>query len=358
MQSKKIKVLIVDDSISIQKVLQEVIESDPGLEVVGTASDAFEAKQMVKDLSPDVITLDVEMPQVNGLRFLEVLMKIKPTPVVMISTLTKANADTTLQALELGAIDYIAKPQLNQKEMFLRYRKMVIKKIHMAAACNIATGIDHQTSKKPSAQVSLSTNKVLAIGASTGGTEAINYLLGQLPSTNFALLIVQHMPSGFTSTFASRLDRTTDFTVVEAKGGELVRPGVAYLAPGDFHMRVVRSNNQLYTEIFKAEKVAGHRPSVDVLFNSVAEEIGRHAFATLLTGMGKDGAHGLKKIKNAGGFTVVQDEASCVVYGMPRVAVEMGAASVISPLNNIKETFIERLRSPIKRNTDNVEYME
>jgi two-component system chemotaxis response regulator CheB len=345
MQPKKIKVLIVDDSISIQKVLQEVIESDPGLEVVGAASDAFEAKQMVKDLSPDVITLDVEMPQVNGLCFLEVLMKIKPTPVVMISTLTKVNADTTLQALELGAIDYIAKPQLKQKEMFLRYSKMVIKKIRMAASCNISTGIDQQSANTaPSKAESFSANRVLAIGASTGGTEAINYLLSKLPSANFALLIVQHMPAGFTSTFASRLDRTTSFTVVEAQGGELVRPGVAYLAPGDFHMRVIRSNHQLYTEIFKAEKVSGHRPSVDVLFKSVADEIGRHAFATLLTGMGKDGARGLKKIKDAGGFTVVQDESSCVVYGMPRVAVELDAASVITPLNNINETFVEKLR--------------
>ncbi|WP_421854885.1 protein-glutamate methylesterase/protein-glutamine glutaminase [Marinomonas sp.] len=345
MQPKKIKVLIVDDSISIQTVLREVIESDPDIEVVGTAKDAFEAKQMVNDLSPDVITLDVEMPKVSGLRFLEVLMKVKPTPVVMISTLTKANADTTLQALELGAVDYIAKPQINQKEMFLRYSKMVIKKIRMAAACNISTGINHQsTNIEPVRAESFSTNRVLAIGASTGGTEAINYLLSKLPSANFALLIVQHMPAGFTSTFASRLDRTTDFTVVEAQGGELVRPGVAYLAPGDFHMKVVRSNDQLYTDVFRAEKVSGHRPSVDVLFKSVADEIGRHAFATLLTGMGKDGARGLKKIKDADGFTVVQDEASCVVYGMPRVAVEMDAASVVTSLNNIKETLVEKLR--------------
>lgn len=344
MQSKKIRVLIVDDSISIQKILQEVIESDPGLEVVGAAKDAFEAKEMVNELSPDVITLDVEMPKVNGLRFLEVLMKVKPTPVVMISTLTKANADTTLQALELGAVDYIAKPQLNQEEMFQRYRKMVIKKIRMAAACNISTGIDHQSADTTTSEpTSFSTNRVLAIGASTGGTEAINYLLGKLPSANFALLIVQHMPAGFTSTFASRLDRTTKFNVIEAQGGELVRPGVAYLAPGDFHMRVIRSNDQLYTEIFKAEKVSGHRPSVDVLFESVASEIGRHAFATLLTGMGKDGAQGLKQIKDAGGFTVVQDESSCVVYGMPRAAVELGAASVIAPLNNIKEKLVQKL---------------
>jgi two-component system, chemotaxis family, protein-glutamate methylesterase/glutaminase len=346
MQPKKIKVLIVDDSVSMQKVLQEVIESDPSLEVVGVAKDAFEAKQMVNDLSPDVITLDVEMPQVSGLRFLEVLMKVKPTPVVMISTLTKANADTTLQALELGAVDYIAKPQINQEEMFQRYKKMVIKKIQMAASCNISTGINHQplNTTQPSVAESFSSNRVLAIGASTGGTEAINYLLSRLPSANFALMIVQHMPAGFTSTFASRLDRTTEFTVVEAQGGELIRPGVAYLAPGDFHMKVIRSNDQLYTDVYKAEKVSGHRPSVDVLFKSVADEIGRYAFATLLTGMGKDGARGLKRIKNAGGFTVVQDESSCVVYGMPRAAVELDAANVITPLNNIKETFVEKLR--------------
>ena len=345
MPTNKIKVLIVDDSVSMQMVLKEIIEAAPDFTVVGTAGDAYEAKQMVTDFSPDVITLDVEMPKVSGLRFLEVLMKSQPTPVVMISTLTKANSDTTLRAFELGAVDYIAKPNLNQREMFQRYSNMVVKKLRIAAACNIASPANRlpPQSQKPQDET-FSVNRVLAIGASTGGTEALNYLLRQLPCANFALLIVQHMPAGFTSTFARRLNNSTSFNVVEAQGGELIRPGVAYLAPGDFHMRVVRSDNQLYTDIFKAEKVSGHRPSVDVLFYSVAHEIGRHALATILTGMGKDGAQGLKKIYDAGGFTVAQDEASCVVYGMPRAAVELGAVRVIAPLSNIKSKLVEKLR--------------
>ena len=338
MSNAKIKVLIVDDSELIRKILTEVISADPSLQVVGAACDAFEARSMVNDLKPDVITLDVEMPKVDGLRFLEVLMKARPTPVIMISTLTRANADTTLRALELGAIDYVAKPTINESRLFQQYSHTIIRKIKQAAACRVVPAVANAT--KATSSALLKANRVLAIGASTGGTEAIRRVMQQLPPENFAVVIVQHMPAGFTTTYAERLNRTTGFKVVEAKGGEVVKPGTAYLAPGDYHLKVVRKGNQLLTEVFKAEKVSGHRPSVDVLFDSIADEVGKHALATLLTGMGKDGATGLKRIHDTGAYTVAQDEESCVVFGMPREAISLGAVTKVAPLHKVGEALI------------------
>lgn len=342
MTGRVIRVLIVDDSELIRTILSEVINASPLLEVVGAARDAFEAKKMVAELKPDVITLDVEMPKVDGLRFLEVLMKAQPTPVVMISTLTKANADTTLRALELGAVDYIAKPSINQSDLFKRYANTVVRKVTQAAQCRVVRQITGES--KPASKVpTIKANRVLAIGASTGGTEAIRSVMQQLPPDNFAIVLAQHMPAGFTTTYAERLNRSTGFKVVEAKGGELLQPGVAYLAPGNFHLRVIRKGNQLYTDVFSAEKVSGHRPSVDVLFDSIAEEVGKHALAALLTGMGKDGAKGLKKVHSAGGFTVAQDEESCVVFGMPKEAIALGAVSEVSTLSNVGDVLISSL---------------
>ncbi|MBM6551744.1 protein-glutamate methylesterase/protein-glutamine glutaminase [Marinomonas ostreistagni] len=339
MVSKLIKVLIVDDSELIRRILQQIISEDPQLHVVATARDAFEAKEMVRELKPDVITLDVEMPKVDGLRFLEVLMKAQPTPVVMISTLTRANADVTLRALELGAVDYIPKPTADEQALLQHYASTVIQKVKQAAKSRSFTPVP--TAKKAANASELSSNRVLAIGASTGGTEAIRSVLQQLPAQHFAVVMTQHMPAGFTTTYAARLDSTTDFKVIEAKGGELVQPGYAYLAPGDFHLRVVRKGNQLYTDVFEAEKVSGHRPSVDVLFESIAKEVGKHALATLLTGMGRDGAKGLKKIHDQGAYTVAQDEESCVVFGMPREAIELGAATKVAALDRIGATLID-----------------
>lgn len=340
MQHLPIRVLVVDDSDIIRRLLTEILNSDPGIVVVGAAADAFEAKALVNKLQPDVITLDVEMPEVDGIRFLEVLMKVRPTPVIMISTLTRSKADITLRALELGAVDYIAKPIVDDIAVFQRYSGTVINKVKMAAKSHVG----HATKPpKAPAQLASRTNRVIAIGASTGGTEAIAHVLQQLPASHFAVLMTQHMPAGFTTTYADRLTRNTGFTVIEAQGGELVRPGYAYLAPGGYHMRVKRKGNELYTEVFDGEKVSGHKPSVDVLFDSVASEIGKFAMATLLTGMGKDGAQGLKKIQDSGGFTVAQDESTCVVFGMPRAAIELGAANAVVSLENIGETLIESL---------------
>ncbi|TPE51548.1 chemotaxis response regulator protein-glutamate methylesterase [Maribrevibacterium harenarium] len=340
METQPIRVLVVDDSELIRRILTELLNSDPTIRVVGVARDAFEAKELVTKLQPDVITLDVEMPEVDGIRFLEVLMKARPTPVIMISTLTKANADVTLKALELGAVDYIAKPVIDEISVFNRYASTVIRKVKMAAESHVSNriGIKHQPSV-----ASIHANRVLAIGASTGGTEAIKAVLQQLPAKNFAVVMTQHMPAGFTTTYAARLDRITDFTVIEAQGGELIKPGHAYLAPGNLHMRVVRKGNQLYTDVFDGEKVSGHRPSVDVLFDSVAKELGKQSLATLLTGMGRDGADGLKRIHDAGGYTIAQDQASCVVFGMPREAIRLGAASAVVDLDSIGAQLLGKL---------------
>lgn len=342
MQSQPIRVLVVDDSELIRRLLTEVLNSDPEITVVGAAEDAFEAKKLVTQLSPDVITLDVEMPDVDGIRFLEVLMKAKPTPVIMISTLTRSKADVTLRALELGAVDYIAKPVIDDISMFHRYSLTIINKVKMAARSRVAAPVENRVIKR--SQSSVAANRVIAIGASTGGTEAIKDVLQQLPVGNFAVVIAQHMPAGFTATYAERLNRSTGFQVIEAKGGELLKPGVAYLAPGGLHLRVVRRGSQLYTDVFDGEKVSGHRPSVDVLFDSVASEIGKYALAALLTGMGKDGADGLKKIRQAGGYTVAQDEKSCVVFGMPRKAIEIGAVCKVSPLDDVADALLEGLK--------------
>ncbi|TDO96349.1 protein-glutamate methylesterase/protein-glutamine glutaminase [Marinomonas balearica] len=340
--NSKIKVLVVDDSASIRKLLTEIITSDSELLLVGAAEDAFEAKEMVNIHQPDVITLDVEMPKVDGLRFLEVLMRARPTPVVMISTLTKANADVTLRALELGAVDYIAKPIIAQEEVFKKYCKTILRKIKMAATANVsntraASSVIHPVTTNASGK------KIVAIGASTGGTEAIKRVLACLPSDNFAVLIVQHMPPGFTTTFANRLNSISGFTVTEAKGNENVLPGYAYLAPGDQHLSVVRRGSQLVTRLTADEKVSGHRPSVDVLFESVALSVNDKAVGVILTGMGKDGATGLLSMREAGAYTVAQDEDSCVVFGMPKEAIKQNAVVTVAKLDEIANTVVTNL---------------
>ena len=348
MSHTPIRVLVVDDSELIRRLLTEIFNSDSDIEVVGCAADAFEAKKLVKELSPDVITLDVEMPEVDGIRFLEVLMKAHPTPVIMISTLTKSNADVTLKALELGAVDYLAKPVVHDLSVFHHYERALINKVKMAANSRVKRST-HRPAK--SSALPSKVSRVIAIGASTGGTEAIHHLLLQLPANSFALVIAQHMPAGFTTTYAERLNRTTDFTVIEAKGGELLRPGYAYIAPGGLHMGVKRKGNDVYTEVFDGQKVSGHKPSVDVLFNSVAQQIGKFALATILTGMGKDGAQGLKSIRDAGGYTVAQDEESCVVFGMPRVAIESGAVCSVAPLDDIGQQLVNSVSASTSSQT-------
>lgn len=334
------KVLIVDDSELIRRMLNDIISSDPMLEVIGMAKDAYEAKEMVKSLSPDVITLDIEMPKVSGLRFLQVLMKANPIPVVMVSTLTEEQAAPTLKALEYGAVDYIAKPKMYNSSIIEKYGAAIVKKVRMAASANVASF----SRKAPvRVQATKTVHRILSIGASTGGTEAIKNVLLQLPTENFGVVIAQHMPAGFTTTYAARLNQQTGFQVEEAKGGEIVKPGVAYLAPGNYHLTVRRKGSLLYTELSQGEKVSGHRPSVDMLFHSVAQEVGKTAIGVLLTGMGKDGAEGLKKIKETGGYTLAQDETSCVVFGMPKAAIDIGATCSVQPLCKVGQHIVSIL---------------
>lgn len=326
-----IKVLVVDDSALIRQILSEIIKSEPDMQLVGAASDAFVAKKMVLEQGPDVITLDIEMPKVDGLRFLEVLMNARPTPVVMISTLTEKGAQATLRSLELGAIDFVAKPKVGVAEGMAAYHKLIVDKIRTAAKSKV---------KKPHGSVAPTVNtvsysgteKLIAIGASTGGTEAIKEVLMSFPANAPATVITQHMPPGFTSTYAKRLNSLCQMTVREASGGERLLPGYAYLAPGDKHMEVERSGADYRIRLTDGERVSGHKPSVDVLFESICKSAGSNALGVLLTGMGRDGAEGLHKMFNNSCETFCQDEASCIVFGMPKVAIEKGAAKHILPL--------------------------
>ncbi|WP_137165920.1 protein-glutamate methylesterase/protein-glutamine glutaminase [Salinimonas lutimaris] len=336
-----IKVLVVDDSALIRNLLGEIINSEADLQLVGAAPDAFVAKQMVKQFQPDVITLDIEMPKVDGLRFLEVLMSARPTPVLMISTLTEAGADATIRSLELGAIDFIPKPKLGVAQGIEEYRSVILEKIRTAARSRVKT---QRTKVKATSHLSYSsTEKIIAIGASTGGTEAIKSVMEAMPPNAPATVITQHMPPGYTSTFAKRLNNCSKMKVVEARGGERLLPGNAYLAPGDRHMRIVRSGADYRLELHDSERVSGHRPSVDFMFQSLVKSAGSNVVAALLTGMGKDGAQGLLALKQSGAFTLCQNEESCVVYGMPRAAVQLGAADKVLPLEAIPEAMIQQL---------------
>ncbi|SBS35338.1 Chemotaxis response regulator protein-glutamate methylesterase [Marinomonas spartinae] len=342
-ERSQVRVLIVDDSELMRSLLTRILSSDSHLKVVGIAKDAYEAKEQVKKLSPDVITLDIEMPEVNGLRFLQVLMKANPIPVVMVSTLTEEHAAATLTALEYGAVDYMAKPKVHDGSSLDKYAKRMISKVRLAAGANVRARAKTSTPTSKVVAKQNAANRILAIGASTGGTEAIRDLLQQLPAEQFGVVISQHMPPGFTRTYAERLNRQTGFQVAESQGGEVVKPGTAYIAPGGYHLTLRRKGNLIYTDLALGEKVCGHRPSVDVMFDSVAELIGKTAIAVLLTGMGKDGAQGLKRIKEKGGYTVAQDEASCVVFGMPREAINIGATCSIQALSKMGNHLVSLL---------------
>lgn len=337
-----IKVLVVDDSALIRNLLGEIIKSEDDLTLVGTAPDAFVAKKMVQQFSPDVITLDIEMPKVDGLRFLDVLMKAKPTPVVMISTLTEAGADATMRSLELGAIDFIPKPKLGVVQGIEEYRQIILEKIRMAAKSKVRK--QSATAVKPTSALTYSsTEKIIAIGASTGGTEAIKTIVESLPANAPATVITQHMPPGYTSTFAKRLDSVSRLKIVEATGDERLLPGHGYLAPGDRHMEIVRSGADYRIRLNDGQRVSGHRPSVDVMFNSLVASAGANVVAALLTGMGKDGADGLLALKQKGAYTICQDEASCVVFGMPKVAISLDAHVKVLPLENIAQAMVTQL---------------
>jgi len=354
----KIKVLIVDDAALMRKLLTEILSSSPKIEVVGTAADPFIAREKIKQLNPDVITLDVEMPRMDGITFLKNLMRLRPLPVVMISTLTEDGADVTLQALENGAIDYIPKPKADFEHSLNDYAKEIIEKVIMASKVNVrkiekrlktvenlkvAPKLTADAVIKSSASKTVvnTTDKFIAIGASTGGTEAVKEVLMGLPSDVPGIVIAQHIPASFSTSFARRLDEYSNLRVREAKGGEQILPGHVYLAPGDKHLIIERTGAKYICKLNDGPDVNRHKPSVDVLFRSVAQSAGPNAMGIMLTGMGADGAQGMLEMKNAGAFNVAQDERTSVVWGMPGAAVKLKAVSKELPLDAVAKEIIK-----------------
>ena len=336
-----IKVLIVDDSALIRGVMKEIINEQPDMEVVGVAPDPLVARDLIKQTNPDVLTLDVEMPKMDGLDFLERLMRLRPMPVVMVSSLTERGSEITLKALELGAVDYVTKPKISIQSGMREYADMIAEKIRIAARARVKALAPRAASSQGGVPLAalrnplISSEKLIIIGASTGGTEAIKDFLVQMPSDCPGILITQHMPEGFTRSFANRLDKLCKISVQEAEGNERVLPGHAYLAPGHSHLKLVRSGANYMTQLDQGPPVNRHRPSVDVLFQSAAASAGKNAVGVILTGMGKDGAAGMLEMKKAGAHNLAQDEATCVVFGMPREAIAVGATHEVVPLHEL-----------------------
>jgi two-component system chemotaxis response regulator CheB len=316
------------------------------MHVVGVAKDAYVAKDMVNSLYPNVITLDIEMPKVNGLTFLEKLMKARPTPVLMISTLTAAGADETLRALELGAIDYIAKPKLGVSEGISVYQQEIVDKIRLAAQAKVLRRRPNSSTQKECQFDGLAKQKIIGIGASTGGCEAIKVIVESLPINCPPVVIAQHMPAGFTASFAQRLNNASKVTVKEAQDGEVLVQGTVYIAPGNKHLLILVQHDTYRVKLDDGERVSGHKPSVDVMFNSLVQAAGKHAVATILTGMGKDGAKGLLALRQSGAYTLAQSESSCVIYGMPKEAVKIGASIEQTDLNFIAQRLLARAAKP------------
>ncbi|WMW82322.1 chemotaxis response regulator protein-glutamate methylesterase [Undibacterium cyanobacteriorum] len=339
----KIKVLIIDDSALIRSILSEIIRSENDMEVVGVAPDPLVARELIKQTNPDVLTLDVEMPKMDGLDFLEKLMRLRPMPVIMVSSLTERGSEITMRALELGAIDFVTKPKLSIQSGMLEYAHVITDKIRAASKAKIRARASAQVAQTSTTSAVLpsmknpllSSEKLIIVGASTGGTEAIKSFLAQMPSDCPGILITQHMPEGFTKSFAKRLDGICKISVSEAQGGERILPGHAYIAPGHSHLKLARSGANYVTELDHSDPVNRHRPSVDVLFRSAAKFAGKNAVGVILTGMGKDGAEGMLEMKNAGAHNFAQDEASCVVFGMPREAIAVGAVQEVAPLGEL-----------------------
>ena len=363
--SKKISVIVVDDSALVRSLLAEIINRQGDMECIGTANDPLIAREMIRELNPDVITLDVEMPRMDGIDFLGRLMRLRPMPVVMISTLTERGAEVTMKALELGAVDFVAKPRVGLASGLNELASQIVDKIRVAAVARVhrvtATAATAPAASSASASVAhaptppsgllgrLSTEKIIAIGASTGGTEAIREVLMHMPPDSPAIVITQHMPAGFTTSFAARLNGLCQIGVKEAVNGERILPGHAYIAPGGTQFHIARSGANYVAVVDDAPPVNRHKPSVEVLFKSVAAVAGRNAFGIMLTGMGGDGAVAMREMRDAGSYNLVQDEASCIVFGMPREAIAHGAADEVLPLVQIAPALVARLRSATDR---------
>ncbi len=337
----KIRVLIVDDSALMRRLLTAILSSDHDIEVIGTAPDPYIARDKIKAVSPDVLTLDVEMPKMDGLTFLEKLMAVRPMPVVMVSSLTEAGCQTTLRALELGAVDFFTKPKFDMQGGMEEQAQELIFKVKGAAQARLAKMrplVTSVTATKSQLQISKmlrTTDTVIAVGASTGGTEAIRELLEVLPANFPPILITQHMPEKFTNAFANRLNEICQITVKEASDGDSVILGQALIAPGNYHMTLARSGARYHVGINQESSVNRCRPSVDVLFRSVARYAGNNAIGIILTGMGKDGAEGMLEMRRAGAYNLAQDEASCVVFGMPKEAIKLGGVDKTLSLSEI-----------------------
>ncbi len=358
---KKIRVVVVDDSALVRSLLAEIINRQKDMECVGTANDPLVAREMIRELNPDVITLDIEMPRMDGIDFLGRLMRLRPMPVVMVSTLTERGAEITMRALELGAVDFVAKPRIGVASGLSELSDQIVEKVRIAASAHVrrapalptaatqaAAGV--ADARAPVAAIGrVSTEKLICIGASTGGTEAIKEILTRMPADSPGIVITQHMPPGFTTSFAARLHSLCQIAVQEAVNGERILPGHAYIAPGGKQFRVSRSGANYVTVVEDGELVNRHKPSVEVLFKSVASVVGRNAYGVMLTGMGNDGAKAMREMKDAGSYNFVQDEASCIVFGMPREAILHGAADEVLPLNAIAPALIAKLSNATDR---------
>jgi len=351
----KTRVLIVDDSALVRRILTEILSEDPAIEVVGAAPDPFAARDRIKRLNPDVLTLDVEMPRMDGITFLRNLMRLRPMPVVMVSSLTERGAAVTLDALELGAVDFVAKPKIDLSHELRAYADEIREKVKTAARARVGA-LDPFRARTPAAVPKLSadavlaprpapirfrtTERIVALGASTGGTEAIKQVLMGLPADAPGMVITQHIPAAFSGPFAERMNAASAMVVREARDGEQILPGHVYIAPGDLHLLVERSGARYHVRLEQGPPVNRHRPSVDVMFRSVVQCAGANAVGVLLTGMGADGARGLLELREAGAPTAAQDEASSVVWGMPGEAVRLGATDAVLPLRSMAEWIV------------------
>lgn len=347
--TKQVRVLVVDDSALVRQILTNGLSLDPGITVVGSAADPYMARDKIVQLKPDVLTLDVEMPRMDGVEFLRKLMPQHPIPIVMVSSLTQKGKQVTMDALEAGAVDFVAKPTTNVAQGLNAMLMELRSKVKIASTANVShwknKRVDMRSSSNTTANKALaeSTDKVIAIGASTGGTEAIKRVITQFPSNSPGVIIVQHMPPGFTKMFSERLNQLCSMEVKEAETGDKIRQGRILVAPGALQLEVIRSGGIYQVRCFEGEKVSGHCPSVDVMMNSVAKNVGRNAVGVMLTGMGSDGAKGMLAMHRAGARNIAQDEATSVVFGMPKVAFEQGGAEKLVPIDRIASNVISLL---------------